>query len=129
VFGTGLVRIYDFLRSQNSHSSPVLTPAEISMKANSGGCDLCTQAVDIFLEILGAEAANLGLKCLATGGIYIAGGIPAKMKDSLSNGCLLKSFLRPGSKFSKLRESFPLYIVLNPEVGILGSKAVALELL
>ena len=127
--GPGLVRIYDFLRSQNSHSSPVLTPAEISMKANSGGCDLCTQAVDIFLEILGAEAANLGLKCLATGGIYIAGGIPAKMKDSLSNGCLLKSFLRPGSKFCKLRGAFPLYVVLNPEVGILGSKAVALELL
>ena len=127
--GPGLVRIYNFLRSRNNDRAPVLTPAEISVKANSGGCDLCVQAVNVFLEVLGAEAANLGLKCLATGGVYIAGGIPAKMKDLLSNGCLVNAFLRPGSKFCKVRESFPLYVVLNPEVGILGSKAVALQLL
>lgn len=127
--GPGLVRIYDFLCERNNHVLPHLTPAEISSKACSGTCKVCSQAVDMFLEILGAEAANLSLKCLATGGVYIAGGIPAKIKDILTNGRLGNAFLRPGSKMHALRNSFPLYVVLNPEVGVLGSKSVALKIL
>jgi len=127
--GPGLVRIYDFLRRQKTSGLPILTPAEVSEKAAIGSCEVCAQAVNVFLEILGAEAANLSLKCLASGGVYIAGGIPPKMGDMLSNGHLLNSFLRPGCKMHGLRKSFPLRVVLNPEVGLLGSKSVALKML
>lgn len=127
--GPGLVRIYDFLRRRNMSGLPILTPAQVSEKAATGSCEVCAQAVNIFLEILGAEAANLSLKCLASGGVYIAGGIPPKMGTMLANGHLLKSFLRPGCKMYTLRDSFPLRVVLNPEVGLLGSKSVALKML
>ena len=78
---------------------------------------------------MGAEAANLGMKCLATGGVYIAGGIPAKMRGILQESGLVASFLRPGAKFHEIRKSFPLHVVLDPDVGLLGSKVVAFNAL
>jgi len=127
--GPGLIRIYDFLRSRCTESLPTLNAFEITADARSKSCPICVQAVDIFLEILGGEAANLGLKCLATGGVYIAGGIPSKMRDLVTSGSLLESFLCAGSKFSAVRASFPLYVVLNQDVGLVGAKAVAVQLL
>lgn len=127
--GPGLARIYDFLRVRDDPSLPSLTPAEISTRANSNTCTVCECAVEIFLQILGAEAANLGLKCLATGGVYIAGGIPTKILDAVKKGDLLEAFLRPGSKFHLVRSSFPLHVVLHPEIGLLGSSKVARNLL
>jgi glucokinase len=124
-----LIRIYDFLRSRCTESLPTLNAFEITADARSKSCPICVQAVDIFLEILGGEAANLGLKCLATGGVYIAGGIPSKMRDLVTSGSLLESFLCAGSKFSAVRASFPLYVVLNQDVGLVGAKAVAVQLL
>jgi len=127
--GPGMVRIYDFLRQRLKLDLPERTPAEISAEAISGTCICCKQTVGIFLEILGAEAANLGMKCLATGGVYIAGGIPLKIKPLLQQSGLVDAFLRPGAKFHGLRNSLPLYAVLNPDVGLLGSRFVATSLL
>ena len=56
-----------------------LTPAEVSDRALAQTCSVCVEAVDLMLEILGAEAANLGLKTLARGGVYICGGIPPRL--------------------------------------------------
>ena len=73
---------------------PELDPAGVTDAALDGSCELCREAVDIFLAILGAEAANLALKCLASGGVYIAGGIPPRLMDIIgSGGILLDSFL------------------------------------
>ena len=127
--GPGLARIYDFLRARDDPSLPSLTPAEISTRANFNTCKVCEHAVAIFLQILGAEAANLGLKCLATGGVYVAGGIPTKILDAIKKGDLLEAFLRPGSKFHQVRSSFPLHVVLHPEIGLLGSSKIARNLL
>ena len=79
--GSGIVRVYDFLRTYRAggEEKPDLDPAGVTDAALDGTCDLCVEAVDIFLRILGAEAANLALKCLATGGVYVAGGIPPRL--------------------------------------------------
>ena len=53
---------------------PTLDPAGVTDAALAGSCEVCVEAVEMFLEILGAEAGNLALKCLATGGVYVAGG-------------------------------------------------------
>ncbi len=127
--GPGIVRIYKFLQHKFNVELPDRTPAQISAEAVSGKCTFCEQAVAIFLDILGAEAANLGMKCLATGGVYIAGGIPAKMRGILQESGLVASFLRPGAKFHEIRKSFPLHVVLDPDVGLLGSKVVAFNAL
>ena len=127
--GPGIVRIYKFLQHKFDVDLPDRTPAQISADAVSGKCTFCKQTIDIFLDILGGEAANLGLKCLATGGVYIAGGIPAKLRHTLQESGLVTAFLRPGAKFHEVRSSFPLHVVLNPDVGLLGSKFVAFNAL
>ena len=67
----------------------------------------------------------MGLKSLATGGVYIAGGIPARIKTLLKDGTLLESFIRKNSRTSTLLSTFPLVVILNPSVGLLGSKVNA----
>lgn len=49
------------------------TPSDISQKGLKAECSLCSQAVDLFLEVIGAEAGHMALRSLATGGVYIAG--------------------------------------------------------
>lgn len=49
------------------------TPSEISKNALNSSCTICSQAVDLFLEVIGAEAGHMALRSLATGGVYIAG--------------------------------------------------------
>ncbi len=81
--GSGLQNIYDFLREANPGGRPhaelqqTRTPPEIGKAAMADGDELCLEAVDHFLSVLGAEAAHMGLRLLATGGVYIAGGTAA----------------------------------------------------
>ena len=81
--GSGLQNIYDFLREVNPGGRPRAelqqhrTPPEIGKAAMADGDELCLEAVDHFLSVLGAEAAHMGLRLLSTGGVYIAGGTAA----------------------------------------------------
>lgn len=120
--GDGLARIYNFLCTELNTNEPMLDPAEITEKALSGTCSICVTTVKIFLEILGTEAANLALKSLASGGVYIAGGIPTRLTSILEDGTLLNSFVREKSRTSFLLSTFPLIVILNPSVGLIGSK-------
>ncbi|KAK3265756.1 hypothetical protein CYMTET_25612 [Cymbomonas tetramitiformis] len=128
VSGSGLQRIYNFLREYRGNTNaPELEPAEVSQKGMAEECELCTEAVTIFLDILGYEASNFGLKALAKGGVYIAGGIPPKMKSEIEKGGVLKAFLQEGTRFAPLRAQFPLYVVLDDKIGLLGTKVYALQ--
>jgi len=102
--------------------------SKITEKALSGTCSICASTVTMFLEILGTESANLALKALASGGVYIAGGIPARLKSILEDGTLLNSFVREKSRTTFLLSTFPLVVILNPSVGLIGSKAFARRL-
>ena len=37
------------------------------------GDELCLEAADLMLSILGAEAAHMGIRLLASGGVYLTG--------------------------------------------------------
>ena len=74
------------------------------------------------------EAANLALKTMATGGVFIAGGIPPKILPFLRRPIFLESFLNKG-RMRSLMESMPLNIVLNDEAALLGSARRASRIL
>ena len=93
--GTGLYNIYTFLRDTQRGVEPAwLTeelrqgdrPAAIGGAALAGTCDLCVQALDLCVALYGAEAGNLALKVMATGGVFVGGGIApriiAKLKEA-----------------------------------------------
>jgi glucokinase len=77
-----------------------------------------------------AESANLGLKLLARGGVFLAGGIPGKLLPRIkATSALQAAFLRPDCRFAPVRASMPLHVVLSKDPGLDGARAVALRAL
>ncbi len=78
--------------------------------------------MELFVAAYGSEAGDLALKLLPYGGLYIAGGIAAKNLLLMQKG-----FLRKG-RMNSLLEQIPVRVVLNPQVGLLGSALCAAQL-
>jgi len=136
--GSGIVRIYDFLcTDERSHSPTSLdsriqdpNPASISTAALDKSDPVAVEALDMFLAIVGAEAGHMALRGLTTGGVYIAGGILPKVAESVMRGGLLESFLWKESRFhEKVLQYVPLYVVLEERVGLMGSRQQAIQLI
>ncbi|KAF8057125.1 glk [Scenedesmus sp. PABB004] len=135
--GRGLELIYEFLLSDPTFRRPDGRPAaaaakvapEITAEALEGE-PTALAAVDIFLAIIGAEAGAMALRCLARGGVFIAGGIVPRLMDRVRGGGLLDAFLnRSGrERFTYLLQGMPLFVVTNTRVGIIGSREYALRM-
>lgn len=74
---------------------------------------LCAATLELFLAILGAEAGNLALKTLATGGVYLGGGIPPHIMPALGNGTFMAAFTRKG-RFGGLLARVPVHAIVRP---------------
>ncbi|TAK08428.1 MAG: glucokinase [Candidatus Manganitrophaceae bacterium] len=132
--GPGLMNIYHFLKETGAGEEPSwlterLAAAEepaavVSETALAGKADLCVKALDLFVSVYGAEAGNLVLKTLATGGIYLAGGIAPKILEKLRDGTFMKAFLDKG-RFSPLMEQIPVRVILNERAALLGAARYA----
>jgi len=88
---------------------------------------LCDKALDIFVSVYGAEAGNLALKAMATGGVLVGGGIAPRMIERLAAGGFVAAFRSKG-RLSPLMESLPITVALNPRAPLLGAARVASEL-
>ncbi len=131
--GRGLHNMYKFLRDTGkAEESPALRdaipvgdPAEVISRAALAGNDaLAVQALDLFCAIYGAQAGNLALTTVASGGVYVAGGIAPKIIDKLADGGFMRAFHAKG-KMSELMTTLPVYVVLNPKVGVIGAALYA----
>lgn len=83
--------------------------------------------MQLFIDIYGSEAGNLALKLLPYGGLYLAGGIAAKNLALIQTGEFLQAFHRKG-RMSSLLERVPVYVVLDPQVGLIGAALYATEI-
>ena len=146
VSGIGIASIYEFLRDQDpaqesaklseiyqiwqqeigKSQKTVDLAAEVSQAALAGNDYLAGQALKLFVEAYGAEAGNLALKLLPYGGLYVAGGIAPKILPLLQNGNFMKAFSEKG-RMRTLMEKFPVYIVLNSRVGLIGAAICAAQ--
>jgi glucokinase len=117
VSGPGLARLYDFLRQGRGEA---LSPEEIA-----GGTDpVARAALDLFLECFGAAAGDHALAVLARGGVWLAGGIAAKIMPQLRNGPFLAAFAAKGAH-AGLVARFPVKVVLSERLGLLGAAKIA----
>jgi glucokinase len=89
-------------------------------------CALCLGTLRTFVAILAAEAANLALKVLATGGVYLAGGIPPRLLPLLQEGAFLQAFRSKG-RLRDLLSHIPIHVITYPDVALLGAAHVGLE--
>lgn len=83
-------------------------------------CALCQKTLELFVAVLGAEAGNMALKTMATGGVYLGGGIPPRILPILESGGFLAAFGRKG-RMSELMKKIPVYAVLHSEAALLGA--------
>ncbi len=134
VSGPGLGNIYDFLRDTHLEAEPEWLKQEIaqapdraviiSQHAMKGDAAICVRAQRIFVQVYGAEAGNLALKMLATAGIFISGGIAAKILSSLQTPDFLDAFVTKG-RLSPLMKAIPVKVIMNKRVGLLGAARYA----
>jgi len=130
--GPGLVSVYEFLRdSGHGTESPALSaalktsdPAAAISRAALTGDSLAGEALDLWIAVYGAEASNLALKIMATGGLFLAGGISPKILARLTGPLFMEHFLDKG-RMRPLVESVPVYVVTNEKAGLLGAARCA----
>lgn len=136
--GMGLPNIYTFLRDSGYAEEPSWlaealagaddpTPIIVGAALDSErSCPLCEATLDTFLSIVAAEAGNLAIKLLATGGVYLGGGIPPRILPALTDGRFMAAFLRKG-RMSRLLAEMPVHVILHPKAALLGAACHGLE--
>jgi glucokinase len=131
--GPGLVNVYEFLRDCGcGKESPEVGaslrtgngPAAISRGALTGTDPMAQKALEIWISVYGAEASNLALKAMATGGLFLAGGISPKVLAGLTGPLFMQSFLSKG-RMRALMEAIPVQVVTNEKAGLLGAARCA----
>jgi glucokinase len=90
-------------------------------------CPLCRATVELFAAILAAEAGNMALRTLATGGVYLGGGLPRRLLPILTQPPFLNRFGEKG-RLSPLLARFPLHVVIRPNIGLFGALQYALAI-
>ena len=132
---TGIPNIYRFLRDTGRGTETAEIAAlfatqdhamVVTRAAMDGTCPLCARTVELFAAILGAEAGNLALKTMATGGVFIGGGIAAKILPFLREPALLGAFFAKG-RFADFMRRIPLRVILNDRAALLGAARHALH--
>ena len=128
VSGPGLRNIHevthmDACRGVEDLESPD-APAAISAAALERRCDGCVEALEMFVEAYGAEAGNLALRVVSTGGLFVGGGIAPKILPAMSDGRFIRAF-REKAPFEALLAAMPVQVILNAETGLLGAAVFA----
>jgi glucokinase len=98
--------------------------AAISTAALDRRCRRCIETLDVFVEAYGAETGNLALRTVATGGVFVGGGIAPKILPALSTGSFMRAF-RAKTPLEQMLDRMPVKVILNAESGLLGAAVFA----
>ena len=133
VSGMGLVNIYQFLCEHRKYATPEWLAQEmqsgdpaaaISQAAQANRCPVCNESLELFIHLYGVEAGNHALKIMATGGVFIGGGIAPKILDSLKGPSFMQAFQSKGRMESLMRD-MPVKVILNDRTALYGPAVFA----
>ena len=137
VSGPGLRNVFHFL-DEELHR-PVAPAVRTAMAAEdpsavigaaavAGTCATCREAVDIFFSVYGAQAGNLALTVMATGGVYVGGGIITKLLPVVAASDFMRAFAAKG-RYDPLMREIPVWVITEPRTGLIGATQAARALL
>lgn len=136
--GCGLANIYNYLKESGNDEEPGWLAAELSAVDDpvpviirvaldhDRSCPLCQSALNMFIQVLGSEAGNMALKIMASGGVYIGGGIPPRIVGLLEKSSFMDAFCQKG-RMSGLMDKIPVHIIMNSKAALLGAARYALD--
>ena len=133
ISGPGLVNIHRFVHdAAGCRAVPPDTPAAdqpalISRSGLERRCAGCAETLELFVGALGAEAGNLGLRSVATAGVYLGGGIPPRILPALRTPTFLDAF-RSKAPMGRLVDAMPIAVILEPHGALLGAAIAARQL-
>ena len=136
--GMGLPNIYDFYKqrgvapeeawvAEQLAAADDPTPVIVNGAFAAAPCALCRAALKTFVAVLGAEAGNLALKVLATGGVYLGGGMPPRILEFLAEDNKFMDAFAGKGRMSELLAAIPVRVITNPQAALLGAAAYGLQ--
>jgi glucokinase len=138
--GIGIPNIYNFFKDSGRAEEPdwlawemenIKDPTPLIVNTalkKDKSCPICKATLDMFIALLGAEAGNMALKILPTGGVYLGGGIPPRILSELQKGLLMENFLQKG-RMSRLLLNIPVNVILKTDTALTGAAYYGLEIL
>lgn len=117
--GSALPRIHALLETEGS---PRLEGPEIVRRCHTDPA--CRQAVETFRRYIGTAAGNIALTLMASGGLYICGGVATKVLEKESAGPFLDAF-RDKGRMRPLLERVPVFVVKEKELALRGAAQTA----
>jgi glucokinase len=136
--GLGLPNIFAFLKdsgvaqvpnelarriADSTDPTPIIVNSALESREQN---DICAETLNLFVSILSAEAGNLALKVLATGGVYLGGGIPPRILSVLDPERFMASFSHKG-RFAEMLSTVPVHVIMNPKAALLGAAAFGFD--
>jgi glucokinase len=137
--GKGFPNIYAYLKERGHAVEPEWLAKELAEARDKTPvimnaalkqdvpCDIAIDTLNIFVSVLGAEAGNMALKVLSTGGVYLGGGIPPRILSYLDSERFMQAFCNKG-RFGKMLSTMPVHVILNPNVALLGAARHGFEM-
>ncbi|RME60551.1 MAG: glucokinase, partial [Caldilineae bacterium] len=138
--GLGIPNLYRFFKETGRYpepdwlaeelaEAPDPTPVIVQTALKRGeDAPICRAVVNAFLDILAGEAGNMVLKVMATGGVYLGGGLPPRLLEAFDAERFLAIFSGKG-RFADLLRNVPVHIILNQKAALLGAARYGLEIL
>ena len=135
--GMGIRNIYAYIRDRGLAEEPAWLAEELARAKDPNAtiigtamqsqpdCRICTLTVETFAAILAAEAGNMVLRHMATGGLYLGGGIPPRILPFLKHPNFEKWFVRKG-RLAHLPEKTPVRVIMHPKAALVGSASFGL---
>ncbi len=125
--GPGLVNLAVALAEIAGESLPPLEPKDVADRARRKECRHCVEALRRYAWLLGAAAGDLALTFLARGGVFVVGGVCAKLGDLFDAGQFRAGFVAKG-RFETYLEPIPTWLVTRSDTGLIGTAALQLDL-
>lgn len=110
---------------QNTDRTPIIVQAALQAFQGGRACEVAVQTLRLLTDILADEAANLALKTLALGGVYIGGGFAARIEPFIEPSRFMEIFCR--GTYRQMLTRIPVHLIANPLTALQGAAAFAIQ--